>query len=302
MIHSFPKIFSLGTDYIKNIFDTEVEITEKVDGSLFSFGRIDGQLYFRSKGAQIFPENVDKMFKKGVEYALSLESTLPDNTIFYCEYLKSEKHNNLKYNKVPKNNLALFALWHEGKFITDYDFLELSAKAAGIDVVPLLFKGKIESVDKIKELLDTESFLGGCKIEGVVVKNYNMPFLLGGQPIPIMMGKYVSEQYKEVAKGWHERNSSKGKWEMYKECFKTEARWLKAIQHLKEAGKLENSPRDIGNLIKAIQEDIEQEEKENIKEFLWKEFGQEVLRMSVKGFPEKYKQYLLTNSFNETNL
>lgn len=30
---AFPKIFSLGTNYIQDIFKEEVEVTEKVDGS-----------------------------------------------------------------------------------------------------------------------------------------------------------------------------------------------------------------------------------------------------------------------------
>jgi hypothetical protein len=55
---------------------------------------------------------------------------------------------------------------------------------------------------------------------------------------------------------------------------------------------LENSPRDIGKLLKMIQEDIVEEEKETIKDFLWKEFGQEVIRGSVVGFPEYYKMKL----------
>lgn len=33
MIKAFPKIFSIGTDYIKDIFKEEVEITEKIDDS-----------------------------------------------------------------------------------------------------------------------------------------------------------------------------------------------------------------------------------------------------------------------------
>ena len=32
MLTAFPKIFAIGTDYIKDIFEEEVEITEKLDG------------------------------------------------------------------------------------------------------------------------------------------------------------------------------------------------------------------------------------------------------------------------------
>ena len=33
-IKAFPKIFALGTDYVSRIADNEVEITEKIGGSI----------------------------------------------------------------------------------------------------------------------------------------------------------------------------------------------------------------------------------------------------------------------------
>ena len=65
---------------------------------------------------------------------------------------------------------------------------------------------------------------------------------------------------------------SKTKWQMFCESFRAEARWAKSVQHLRDNGELENEPRDIGKLIKAIKDDITEEEKENIRKFLWKEF------------------------------
>ena len=50
-ISAFPKIFAIGTDYIKDLFNGPVEITEKIDGSMFVFGKVDGELFMRSKGA-----------------------------------------------------------------------------------------------------------------------------------------------------------------------------------------------------------------------------------------------------------
>lgn len=85
----------------------------------------------------------------------------------------------------------------------------------------------------------------------------------------------------------------------YVEAHRTEARWMKGIQHLTEKGELEYSPRDIGNLIREIKADIEEEEKENIKEFLWREFGQEFLRRSTSGLPEFYKEWLAKRSFED---
>ena len=77
--------------------------------------------------------------------------------------------------------------------------------------------------------------------------------------------------------------------------FKSEARWQKAIIHLKEKGILENSPKDIGKLILEIQKDIKEEEQEDIKNYLYKFIIKDILRKSTQGFPEWYKEQLLNN-------
>ena len=298
MLNAYPKIFAIGTDYIKDIFEGEVEVTEKIDGSQFVFGKFDGVLYMRSKGAALYPEKPEKMFKDGMSYIDSIQESLPDGVAFYCEYLRQPRHNILTYQRIPKNGLALFgAMGMVSKSFSDS--ISEHAEKLNIDSAPVLFKGNIESVEQLTELLETDSFLGGNKVEGVVVKNYAKPFLLGGQPIPIMAGKFVSEQFKEKHKNnWGKEYSQKGKWQAFIESFKTEARWHKAIQHLRDTGQLENSPRDIGKLIKEIQHDIADEEKDNIKDFLWREFGREVLANSTKGFPEWYKEHLLQSAFS----
>ncbi len=298
MFSSFPKIFSIGTDYIRDIFNNPVEITEKVDGSQFSFALIDDELLMRSKGKQLFIENPEPLFKEGVEYVLSIRDKIPSNKIFYCEYLKKPKHNTLKYNRIPTNHLTLFSVLDiTQKFdrnIQDY------AETLNIDCVPILFKGNINSIDELLDLLNIESFLGGPTIEGVVVKNYDNPFLLGGQPIPLMAGKFVSEKFKEKNETrWNKEEKSKSKIDSFFESFRTEARWEKAIQHLRDDGKLKNEPKDIGLLIKEIQKDIFEEEEESIKNFLWNEFKGHIARKSTSGFPEWYKERLVNNSFDD---
>jgi hypothetical protein len=297
-IKAFPKIFALGTDYVSKIADNEVEITEKIDGSQFSFGKIDGNLMKRSKGCMIFDGENNKMFNLATDYVDSISDKIPDNTIFYCEYLQKPKHNSLTYERIPKNNLILYGVCDQtDKFISSYEELVKFAELIDIEVVPLLYKGNIElkNIEFFDQLLDKESTLGKAKIEGFVVKNYEQAFLLGGQPIPLMSAKYVSENFKEVHRNtWGVENESKSKWALFCEGYKTEARWLKSVQHLKEKGLLENSPKDIGNLINEVKSDIEIEEREIIKEFLWKEYSDELLRKASNGLPEWYKRYLIT--------
>lgn len=189
MAKSFPKIFAIGTKYILDIFNDEVEITEKVDGSQFVFGKVGGEVILRSKGADLFMDNPEKMFKRAIDYIATIKDKLPEDIIFYSEYLKSPHHNILTYERTPKNNLILF----------------------GVST-------------------PSDEFIGDWR-------------------------KYVD--------------------------------------------LLEGSPRDIGKLMKELSIDVESEEKEAIKDWLWSENRREVLGVAGKGFPEWYKKQLLENSFPE---
>ncbi len=46
-------------------------------------------------------------------------------------------------------------------------------------------------------------------------------------------------------------------------------------------------------------QDIESEEKESIKDWLWSEYGKEVLKASIKGLPEWWKKELAKNALDE---
>lgn len=294
MLKPFPKIFAIGTVYIREIFDGEVEITEKVDGSQFAFGKINGTLYMRSKGCEQYMDKHDKMFTEAVEYIFSMMDKLPEGICFYCEYLKNPKHNTIAYGRIPKNHLIMFGACGKGdEFIADY---AQYAELLDIETVPVIFKGKIESSEKLLELMDRESVLGNAKIEGVVVKNYTKPFLLGGQPIPLMSGKFVSEAFKEANHSqW--KGAGDNKWTVYCLGLNTEARWLKAVQALRDSSQLTNEPKDIGLLMKTVSIDLEAEEEANIKEFLYKEHRKQAISAATRGLPEWYKKYLLENSF-----
>src|SRR5574343_396133 len=222
MSKSYPKIYSIGTRYVRDIFNEEVVIEEKADGSAMSFGKDkEGNLYLRSKGAELFVDNPQKMFKIGVDYVANISHLIPNNTVFYCEYIRVEKHNCLKYSRVPKNNLMLFA-------VSDYtgtDFvynsncnhhLEDYASMINIEAVPILYKGKVSNVDELKSFLETESFLGGTKLEGIVIKNYHRPLILGDVINPITSAKWVREEYKEVQRStWKQDHTTGGKWESF---------------------------------------------------------------------------------------
>lgn len=290
-LKAFPKIHALGTKYVASIFDEPVEITEKIDGSQFVFGKVDGAVKFRSKGATIFVEDANKMFRAAVDTVLNMD--LPDGMAFYCEYLAKPKHNILAYDRIPQNHLMLFgaADFSRETMCSQHTKLQDWANRLGIECVALLSCGG-ETTKSVLEMLNRESALGGSKIEGVVVKNYKDTWI-ADRVYPVMAAKFVSEKFKEVHRSaWKGEHSLAGKWQTFKEGYRTEARWAKAVQHLKDSGELMFEPRDIGRLIQEVKRDISEEERDTIKNFLWHEYGEELLRRSTNGLPEWYKEQL----------
>ena len=71
---------------------------------------------------------------------------------------------------------------------------------------------------------------------------------------------------------------------------------IKAIQYLAEQGELQNDVKDIGPLMKRINQDILEEETEVIKDALYKIFHKDVLRTATSGFPQWYKDRLAFKS------
>jgi hypothetical protein len=292
MINSFPKIFYLGSPQVKDIFDDEVELTEKVDGSYICFGVVNNKLIIQNKNQVIDASTANEFYSNAVEYIISIKNRLPNNMVFYCEYLRKPAHNTLIYERTPKNNLMLFGASILGKrFFSDYSKLCELAEALDIEAVPLMMKGKLDDRENLKILLSQDSVLGNVKIEGIVIKNYK-------HPSSILAAKYVSDRFKGVkSENRRRKGFSKDHFDEFKQQFRTEARWQKAVQHLKEKGELEGSPKDIGSLLKEIYCDIEAEEQEYIKDGLYRLFKKEILKCSTTGFAEWYKEQLLKNAF-----
>ena len=113
----------------------------------------------------------------------------------------------------------------------------------------------------------------------------------------ISMGKFVREEFKEThAEQWGQI-SGQNWFDELKDTLRTDARWQKAIQHLRERGELTETVQDIGKLMSEIERDVKEEEKERIKDLLWKHQSPELLRHVKRGFPEWYKEWLAKRGF-----
>lgn len=291
MISSYPKVLTVGHRYVEGVITPPNIIEEKVDGSQISFGKdLEEHLCIRSRGAVIHPEAPDSMFREGVDYIKSIEKWLEPGITYRGEYLKKPKHNVKTYDRIPKNHIVIFDVEFYGNPVMTHWEKVNYANAIGLECVPCLAKD-VNTIGELEKLLNTESFLGGGKIEGIVIKNYYRITPDG----KFMVAKIVNEDFKEShRKTWGEiKQAGKSVIERIVLDLNTEARMNKAVQHLRELGELTCSNADIGKLLQQMHKDIDEEESEHIKEVLYKNYIKDIKRGVCKGLPQWYKDKLM---------
>lgn len=304
--HNYPKIYALGHAALTDLLADDVVVEEKVDGSQFSFGVFDGELRCRSKGKELVLDAPEKMFLKAIETVRELQPLLRDGWTYRGEYLQKPKHNVLAYDRVPAKNIVLFDVNTGEEAYLPPEEKQGEASRLGLECVPILHFGRLESLAWLQGLLARASVLGGAKIEGVVVKSRTR-FGADGKAL---MGKFVSEEFKEVHAGeWRVANPLAG--DVIADLIsrlRTPARWQKAVQHLRERGALTESPKDIGSLIREVQTDTGNECLHEIHDALWAWAWPKIERGIIAGLPQWYKEELAKMQFinkellNETEM
>lgn len=309
--HSYGSLYNLGHRAVARLTDGPVIVQEKVDGSQFSFGKFevlddhhvmdgwtgDYELRIRSKGAVMNIDAPEKMFSKAAETVKGLADKLHPGWTYRGEYLRVPKHNTLAYDRHPVGHIILFDIATDEETYLDPESVRREAERLGLEAVTELHKGMV-TLDQLRHIIDnTVSALGGQKIEGVVLKPLNYDIF--GPDKKVLMGKFVSEAFKEThSKVWKENNpTNKDIVARVAEGLRTPARWAKAVQHLREAGQIQDSPRDIPALFKEVNQDILKEETEAIKEALFKHAWPHISRGVTAGLPEWYKEQLLKAQF-----
>jgi hypothetical protein len=298
--HSYPSTFALGHRAIADLLLDAVLVEEKIDGSQFSFGVFEENgervLRCRSKGAQLQTLAPEKMFSAAVATAQALADRLTVGWTYRGEYLAKPKHNALAYGRIPAQHVILFDISPSQEAYLPWDAKAEEAARLGLEVVPRMFEGVVSDVQMVREFLAHTSVLGGQKVEGVILKNYKR-FTAEKK---VMIGKFVSEAFKEVhAAEWKAANPKSGDIvEMLIREYRTPARWAKAVQHMREAGTLDGSPRDIGVLFREVPADVEKDSADDIKAKLYEWAWPKIRRGICAGLPEWYKDRLLEQQFS----
>ena len=292
-MNSYGKVIPLDKGkYTAGVFDGPCVVQEKVDGSQVSFGIEDGLPVVRSKNCLAD----GKQFQMVIDWVAQSADLLDPMYTYRGEAVTSPKHNTLRYDRIPANGVILFDIYDaENDRMLWPNELESEAHRLGLESVPC-FDGA--SIEAAMRLLDNDSCLGGTKIEGVVIKRYDLPdpawHGMHDNREGFLKVKLVSAKFKEAhGADWKQRNpGNKDVICNLVESYGTEARLAKAVQHMRDDGRLTETLKDIGPLINEVSKDLGQECKEEIKEALWKHYGKQVVSGVARMMPDYYKREL----------
>ena len=292
-LNSYPNVCALGHMMVENVLEGRVIIQEKIDGSQFSFSSTGDDPIARSKNVQIHIGQSGSNFTLALNWLKENFRKLNPAYVYRGEYLQSPKHNTLKYARVPKNNIILFDICYGVEKYLPYEEVQAEAERIGLEVVPRIAEGVFTEADieAVKgEWLARESILGGTTVEGVVIKNYGV-FTPDKK---VAMAKIVRTDFQEMnATNWRKTNPTLGDViQDLIDTYRTEARWRKAVQHLRDSGSLQGTMRDIPALMNEVSDDVLKEEKEEILRRLLSYAFPKIKRGITKGIPEWYRDQI----------
>jgi len=280
----YPKISNLNEENAKKILNSKVEITEKIDGSQFRLTLSKNSFDCGSKKIS-GKDLIEKQFPYAVEKCKEIFDRYLSKNLYqlgeidlFMEYLQKERHNRIRYGRVPRNNLYLFSAFIDDKLVLTKELIGL-ANLLEIEPPHVLVSDKIVSYNDLKNrYLKCKSSLGIDYIEGIIIKNYN---IIGRLGFPLSC-KFVNKEFREV-KPTKLNETLEDK---VIEPYITKMRFLKVIQHLKEEGKITGSLFDLKFIVEEYKSDLFEEEWENIIKIFEKEIDKNVKRKTSKWYKE----------------
>ena len=293
-LSSYSKIYTLGHRATNELKDVLCYWEEKVDGSQFSFALDkdqDGVLHMRSKGAIIQPTEPPKLFAKAVDTVLGLRDSLTPGWTYRAEAVTSRKHNVLTYERIPEGGLIIYDIDTGDQNLLDPESRNHEVARLGLEAVPVLdmCEPDMEGLEYL--VTNRESCLGGPKIEGVVMKPVDPVYDMATSKV--LMAKYVSAAFKEQHTAAWKVPTKASLINQVAERFCPPARYQKAVQRLEETGERTFEPKDIGPLMKLVSQDLEEECKEEIKDYLYAHHRKSILKAATRALPQWYKDMLM---------
>ena len=174
-----------GKNFLKDLFDSYVIVTEKIDGSTVSIEKDNESLKLLKKDGNSI-NNIDRVqsvyYEKAINFLESIPSDIverfPDNWRMTFEYVVNTCPVRISYDRVPKNNLILThisVLDDKKKVLRIVDNRQLLsdwARRLDVDIPVMIFEGVLNDIQKkkltdmleldvtsIKEIFGNDSFV-----------------------------------------------------------------------------------------------------------------------------------------------
>lgn len=283
----YGKVYNFGTNGTQGILMSEVWVQEKVDGSQIRWWwDSSGDLHVHSRRSKINHGDPPNLFKPSVEHLKTLEPN--QGYVFFGEAIWKPRHNVIKYDRCPAGHIVLWDVYSKEQ--DGFLLPEIACGFAvdfGLEWAPVYIERDVPTPEKLKQLMDNESFLGGHKIEGVVVKSYRLKDRDGNR----LKAKVISDAFRET-KGGRYRSKLTGVQKVI-DILSTNARYDKAIQRVIESGECTYTMKDMPQIIREVHRDIDEEVVDIIKEKLLKEYIREIKKGVCSGVAAHY-QFRLT--------
>lgn len=141
-------------EFIEKIKDKEILIYEDIQGSQIYVGYNGKKFIIKPKSIKNDELNfIDLTVQKFYNQAFAFFHTLPDyitdilnqNWWFVFEYFPDNQPANIEYKRKPKNSLILTCILKGTKHVYNYDELFEFSKLFDVDILPVLFKGKLNN-------------------------------------------------------------------------------------------------------------------------------------------------------------
>lgn len=275
----YGKVHRLGSKEHGGFDESQpVVVQEKVDGSQFAFHlTADGGVACYSRTREI--EGHDPMFAMACATAKASAQHLTIGHLYVGEALSGRRQNVLMYDRAPRGGLVLFEVQDEAAKSVVFDCRDL-ADRIGCDAVAIIYEGAMPSKDELRAMATGHSATLGGQREGIVVKQAN----------PYSRCKIVADNFAEVKIIKAEKAESPVAG--IGQAFAQPARFEKALQHLKEQGKIKGDNSDIRLLIDEVRRDMFDEEKAAISDALFSVFAKDVARAAVAPVAKWYMNRL----------
>lgn len=277
---TYPKIVALSK--IEPFFEgTRVRIEEKIDGSNVGIRYQNGELILQSR-TTIIDQSAPTIFAKVVAWAQQHEplTWIGPHTILYGEMVG---HGKIRYPDTAPFILFDVKEHAQEKSETYWCPVVNTARTLDIPYVEPLYEGPYRGLEHAQSLIGPSRYNPTVTMEGVVVKAYDVPMWYEnakGERIewtePLLCGKVVREDYKEVKAPKTSTANQDDPHSAIVAAVVTPARIEKAKQRLQEEGRYD--PLKPQLLIPIVAKDVHDEEKELVRDMLFKAYWKAINR------------------------